>query len=741
MTILIRCDASLNIGSGHVMRCRTLALELQKYDENIVFVCRRQPGDMINLLRREFRVITLEEQQIVSCEGREGRELYEAWLGCDQRKDVDNCIQSLKKTGINEVNWIVVDHYGLDSWWESAIRKYFSGGGNQPKILAIDDLADRKHTAEILLDQNYYGEVGDSRYIHLVNKDCNQLLGPNYALIAAEYKHIRSIIPPRKEVKRVLIYFGGTDKNNLTGRTLQALMNTGLENLTVDVVVGQQSENQEEIKLLARKRGNTNVYGSMESLAGLIARADLAIGAGGATTWERACLGLPSLVITVASNQDGFSKKLHEAKHINLLGNQSRVTIKDIRSAIVDHINQPTIGKSLKALTDGWGAQRVAIAMQGEKRVYKLKDASNNEEGLIQQWQNSEKEWRMESGTYSSKRESKNENYKLYIDDPNRIEMIATTKNGCPIGHISFERDTKNTVQKVGMARLNMHIDRCIQNRGVEGELVRMGLQEIEQRWKSEGKGWFVKKTLLNSKSSNSRRRDLTETAGSKALKSANITILSDRDSWVNKFMPELIECLWLRDHSVRWIHDPKQLVVGDVALLLSCGSLISGKDLDLNRHNLVVHASDLPRGKGWSPMTWQILEGNNSIPITLFEAAEDLDSGKIYSQEKIELKGTELIEEWQEIQFKMTIDICVDWFERYHEKMKTAKIQTGEETQYRRRRPKDSHLDIEIPLVRQFNLLRVVDNQNYPAFFQWKNDTYQLRVNKMKKHREKDCN
>ena len=379
--------------------------------------------------------------------------------------------------------------------------------------------------------------------------------------------------------------------------------------------------------------------------------------------------------------------------------------------------------------------------MQEGKTGYKLKDASNNDKGLIQQWQKNEKEWKMGYEKYSSKRANKAENSKLYIEDPNRIEIIATTKNGCPIGHISFEQDTINTIHEVGVAKLNINVDKCIQSRGIEGELVRMGLQEVEQRWKSEGKGWFVKRNQSSSKNSHSMRSELTNNAESIALKEAKISILSDRGSWVNKFMPELIECLWLRGHSVRWIHDPKQLVAGDVALLLSCGSLISKNNLDLNKHNLVVHASDLPNGKGWIPMTWQILEGNNSIPITLFEAAEDLDSGNIYSQEKIELKGTELIEEWQKMQFKMTIKICVDWFERYHEIMKKPKIQAGEETQYRRRRPKDSQLDIDLPLVRQFNLLRVVDNKNYPAFFRWKNDTYQLRVNKMKKRREKGCN
>ena len=124
--------------------------------------------------------------------------------------------------------------------------------------------------------------------------------------------------------------------------------------------------------------------------------------------------------------------------------------------------------------------------------------------------------------------------------------------------------------------------------------------------------------------------------------------MLSDGGSWLNAALPELIAVLWQRGHAVRWIHNPAQLASGDVCLLLSCGRLLSAEQLALHRHNLVVHESALPQGQGWSPMTWQILEGASYIPITLFEATADLDPGPIYPQQHIARQCYELVEEWR---------------------------------------------------------------------------------------------
>ena len=165
------------------------------------------------------------------------------------------------------------------------------------------------------------------------------------------------------------------------------------------------------------------------------------------------------------------------------------------------------------------------------------------------------------------------------------------------------------------------------------------------------------------------------------------------------------------------------------MCLLLGCGRLLRAEQLALHRHNLVVHESALPQGQGWSPMTWQILEGTSSIPVTLFEAVAELDAGPIYWQKKIQLQGHELVDEWRVLQAEATLELCLAWFDRYQEVMAAARPQLGEPSHYRRRRPVDSQLDPERSLADQFNLLRVVDNQNYPAFFRMSGRTYSIQI------------
>ena len=309
-SILFRCDASLAIGSGHVMRCRTLARELQRRGASITFLCRRQPGDLIALLEQEFRVLALPQQALARCEGLEGRELYGAWLGCSQIHDADDCLTALASAGLSSADWLVVDHYGLDASWEAQLLHALVGDKGTPKLLAIDDLADRPHQADVLLDQNFFGAVTDQRYQGLVPSHCRQLLGPHYALLGPEYAQLHSLVPVRTELRRVLVFFGGVDPSNLTGRTLEALLDPALAHLAVDVVLGRQSPHRQAVADLVAQRPFTTLHGPLPSLAGLIARADLAIGAGGATTWERACLGLASIVTPIAANQQEGAKAL-----------------------------------------------------------------------------------------------------------------------------------------------------------------------------------------------------------------------------------------------------------------------------------------------------------------------------------------------------------------------------------------------------------------------------------------------
>ncbi len=735
--IVIRCDASHLIGSGHIIRCRTLARMLQRLGAEVFFICRRQPGDLISLLEQEFSVLALPEQMLAACDGLHGRNLYSSWLACTQDQDAAQCLEVLARAGINSASWIVVDHYGLDASWEEQLLAGLSGSDTTPKLLVIDDLADRPHQADLLLDQNFFGEATHQRYQELVPPQCRQLLGPHYALLGPEYSQLHPLVPLRNDLCRVLVFFGGVDPDNLTGRALEALMDPALADLAVDVVVGHQSSHRQAVEELVARRPYTTLHGPLLSLAGLIARADLAIGGGGATTWERACLRLPSLVVAIAANQLPFSEALDQAGHLQLLGDGASVTAEQIRTALLSLMAQPKPGKAVTALTDGWGAPRLAMAMLGPQGAITLRPAMAEDEALLLHWANDPK---VRANSFSPEPIAPKDHHHWFqksLRDPNRLLMVAIAADGCPIGQIRFDLQESSTHTVTNEAKLGLSLDCCARGHGLAAELVRLGLQAMEQCWGPAVEG--VAEVLPSNTASNacfaragftSEFRSPPASGGEPlALAPGRITLLSDRGSWLNVFLPDLISALWQRGHAVRWIHTPSALCAGDVCLLLSCGRLLSSQQLALHRHNLVVHASALPQGQGWSPMTWQILEGASSIPITLFEAVADLDAGSIYLQENIVLQGQELAEEWRVLLAQATSDLCLAWFDRHQEVVNASQSQHGEASHYRRRRPADSQLDPERSLAEQFNLLRVVDNASYPAFFLWQNKRYDLLI------------
>jgi len=465
------------------MRCRTLARELQRRGAAVTFLCRRQPGDLIGLLEQEFPVLALPEQPLAACEGLEGRALYGAWLGCSQDTDAAQCLQALTEAGITSASWLVADHYGLDARWEAQLLAGLAGLDAPPKLLVIDDLADRPHQADLLLDQNFFGEATEQRYHGLVPPQCRQLLGPHYALLGPEYAQLHLLVPPRTELRRVLVFCGGVDPANLTGRAMEALMDPALAHLAVDVVLGLQSPHRQPVAELVARRPHTTLHNPLPSLAGLITRADLAIGAGGATTWERSCLGLPSLVVAIAANQLPFAQALDQAGHLQLLGNGTSVTVEQIRSALLARITQRAPGGAGLALTDGWGASRLAMAMLGSQGAISLQPATEADEALLLRWANDPKVRANSFSPEPIKAADHHHWFQKGLANSNRLLLIATTADGCPIGQIRFDRQPSSIEGGASKATVDLSIDRCARGHGLAVELVRLGLRAMEQHW------------------------------------------------------------------------------------------------------------------------------------------------------------------------------------------------------------------------------------------------------------------
>ena len=495
--IVFRCDASLLMGSGHVIRCRTLARELNLRGAEITFLCRRKPGDLIKLLEQEFAVLALPERPLASsqmADGQvlEGRALYGEWLGCSQDQDSADCLEALHAAERSEVQWLVVDHYGLDASWQCQLLEGLGrnpgadAGSKAPRILVIDDLADRPHQADILLDQNFFGEATHQRYQGLLPPKCTQLLGPHYALLEAEYTQLHPLLPPRTELRRVLVFFGGVDSANFTAQALEALMEPELAHLAVDVVLGLQSPHRQAVAELVSRRPDTTLHGPLPSLAGVIARADLAIGAGGATTWERACLGLPSMVVAIATNQWPFAEVLDQASHLQLLGSSSTVSARRIHQALQAALEQPWPRPSGSSLSDGWGARRVVAAALGASGPLQLRQANAMDEDLLLRWAN-DPQVRVHS--FSPEQISPDHHntwFKAGLDNPNRLHLIATDSGGCPLGQLRFDRNQNSHKSESGEALIALSLDRCVRGQRLAGELVRKCLQLMQKHWGPE---------------------------------------------------------------------------------------------------------------------------------------------------------------------------------------------------------------------------------------------------------------
>ncbi len=305
MVVCFRTDASLEIGTGHVMRCLTLAQLLRTKGHACHFLCQAHEGHLIEHIQSlGFNV------DIIGPLPKTNTTNFLAhshWLAGTQEDDANACIPTLARL---QPHWLVVDHYALDDVWERALAPYYQ------KLLVIDDLADRQHIADILLDQNYGRHPND--YLNLVSHQCRVLTGPEYALLRPEFAELRSYsLVRRKEghLHNLLLNLGGVDQHNVTTQLLQALALCPFNHdFRITVVLGPKAPWQQKVREQAKVMPwPTKVLVGTSEMAQLMADHDLAIGAAGSTTWERCCLGLPTIMIVIAANQLLSAQSLADA--------------------------------------------------------------------------------------------------------------------------------------------------------------------------------------------------------------------------------------------------------------------------------------------------------------------------------------------------------------------------------------------------------------------------------------------
>lgn len=349
--IALRVDASTQIGTGHFMRCLTMADALRERGARPRFVSRHLPEYLRSKLAEKGHDFVLLQG---ASENMAVDELAHApWLGVSQSQDADATINALSD---QHWDWIIVDHYALDCRWESRLRR------SADKILAIDDIADRQHDCDVLLDQNLYADM-ETRYADKVPAHCQQLLGPRYALLRDEFRRLRQQVKPRSGVvRRVLVFFGGMDIDNYTSQAIAALAQSEISEVHVDVVIGAQHPARQQIEKECELHGFDS-HVQTDRMAELMANADLAIGAGGSASWERCCLGLPAILVALADNQIDIAKTLDVYGVSVFAGTLQTVNASTLLNEVTKLVNgyerYEKMSREAYSLVDGSGVDRV----------------------------------------------------------------------------------------------------------------------------------------------------------------------------------------------------------------------------------------------------------------------------------------------------------------------------------------------------------------------------------------------
>lgn len=367
--IAFRADASLQIGTGHVMRCLTLADALAASGADCQFICRTHEGNLIEFIRGKGYIAhalpiaheARTDSTAPSPNAPTSNLAHRHWLGATQAQDADACASIL---AVQRPDWLIVDHYALDVRWERALAPHYS------KLMVIDDLADRPNACDLLLDQTFGREAAD--YRPLVPAACRLLCGSEFALLRPEFAALRPYSLQRRAqpaFRELLITMGGVDKDNATGQVLQALHSCPLPaNCRITVVMGATAPWLDEVRKSAYDMPwPTRVLVGVSNMAQLMAESDLAIGAAGATSWERCCLGVPTIMVVLAENQRTVALGLEQSGAAKLISLGPSAPAK-FRELLLPLIDDPAkllcMSECAASIVDGSGVNAVIRQME-----------------------------------------------------------------------------------------------------------------------------------------------------------------------------------------------------------------------------------------------------------------------------------------------------------------------------------------------------------------------------------------
>jgi UDP-2,4-diacetamido-2,4,6-trideoxy-beta-L-altropyranose hydrolase len=355
-SVIFRVDSSWQIGSGHLMRCLTLATGLKQAGTECTFISRALVGNLNYLVTDGgFTLVELPKSKAPIEKPGEREPFHSNWREADWETDA---FETLAAASNRKVDWLIVDHYGLWEKWHAKVRDFSS------KIMVIDDLGDRKHDCDFLLDQNPGSDLG--LYQSLIPKACRSFFGPQYALLRSEFLDRRDASLQRRhegKINHILLSFGGGDPLDYIGRTLLALLNVNMpHHITISVIFGSLAAMTfEHQRLISKIPVKIKTYGAVTNMAEILASCDLVIGAAGGSSWERCCLGVPSIVFPIALNQVSIAKSLASAGVSKVLSDQDLVNgkLESVISGMFQGEDLRIMSRKASSICDGTGVEKI----------------------------------------------------------------------------------------------------------------------------------------------------------------------------------------------------------------------------------------------------------------------------------------------------------------------------------------------------------------------------------------------
>lgn len=460
--IAIRVDASVAMGMGHLMRCLSLARALKEAGVAPIFVCRRLDGNTVIAQQRAEPYFLVKWLPVASESFMPGPGAppHAAWAGVPQAQDADETVQALSDWS---PDWVVVDHYAFDAGWHQSVR-----GALGCRLLVIDDTADRPLDPDALLDPNWAADHR-AKYANRLEREPRWLCGPRYALLASAYRDA-----PRHSVHDTVgsigIFMGGTDPGGVSARMLVACRAAGFV-APVEVASTSANPQLDTLRESCRKDGNASLLLDAADLATFFARHDLQIGAGGGATWERCCVGAPTIVLALASNQSAVVPDLATLGAVRAADETTVVQV--LQELIEDPVARKMLANHSKGLVDGRGAQRVALSLLCGDLC--LRSATLADAPLLHRWRN-HPTVRAVSGTQDPIAFDAHERWMIStLASPDRWLFVAKV-GYLDVGTIRFDRREGRHFE------VSLSLDPDLQGLGLGRRMLLAGEQEMLRR-------------------------------------------------------------------------------------------------------------------------------------------------------------------------------------------------------------------------------------------------------------------